>query len=132
MESGTVAMGSAHCGSQASPARISQPNWPFIPGVGAGESPGLCRVAMAGQIPATTGDKVQRGGFGEQAGGAADQIWGGGEEGAHRRGLSMMEGIGGGGRTPASQSGGHRRRRNGRRGTPWWRGARGGVEGVRE
>jgi hypothetical protein len=61
----------------------------------------------AGQIPPATDDEVQQGVVREQAGRAAERIWGGREEGAHRMGLSMAEWIGGGGKVTASRSGGH-------------------------
>jgi hypothetical protein len=92
----------------------------------------LHRSAVASQIPVTAGDEVQRGGFREEAGRAADQIWGGEMEEAHRRGLFAVEWIGSRGRRMTSRSCGCRHSWNSRRGTPWRREARGGVEGVRE
>jgi hypothetical protein len=50
---------------------------------------------VAGQISTAAGVEVQRGGVREQAGRATDQIWGSGEEGAHRMGLAAVEWIGG-------------------------------------
>jgi hypothetical protein len=47
-------------------------------------------------------------------------------------GLSAVESINSGGKAMTSRSGGRRRGWNGRRGTPWWRDAQGGVEVVRE
>jgi hypothetical protein len=121
MKNDTVALGSARCGSQASPAQLRFP------------SPAqLHRSAVANQIPVTAGDEVQRGGFREEAGRAADQIWGGEMEEAHRRGLFAVEWIGSRGRRMTSRSCGCRHSWNSRRGTPWRREARGGVEGVRE
>jgi hypothetical protein len=51
---------------------------------------------------------------------------------AHQGGLSVAERISSGGGRSASRSGGHRWGWSGRRGTPLWREARVGVEGVRE
>jgi hypothetical protein len=67
--------------------RFSCSIWPFSPRARAGESAGFRRAAMADQISAAADDEVQWGGFVEQAGRVANQIWGGGEEGGHRRGL---------------------------------------------
>jgi hypothetical protein len=54
------------------------------------------------------GDEVQRGGSGERGGRVVDQIWGDGEEGAHRSGLHVAEGIDGGERALTSWSRGRR------------------------
>jgi hypothetical protein len=61
--------------------RFSCSIWPFSPRARAGESAGFRRAAMADQISAAADDEVQWGGFVEQAGRVANQIWGGGEEG---------------------------------------------------
>jgi hypothetical protein len=61
-----------------------------------------------------------------------DQFWGGGEEEAHRGGLSAVEGIGGGENMPASQSRGHRLGWRGWGGNTRWRGARGVVDSAEE
>jgi hypothetical protein len=61
-----------------------------------------------------------------------DQFWGGGEEEAHRGGLSIVEGISGGEKTPTSRSRGHRMGRRGWEGNTQRRDTWVGVEAVGE
>jgi hypothetical protein len=88
------------------PRKWPSPFRPFGPrGSRTGEGARLHRAAVAGQIPMAAGIEFQLEGVEEQASKAADQIWGSGEEGAHRMGLAAAEWIDGGGKATASQSG---------------------------
>jgi hypothetical protein len=61
-----------------------------------------------------------------------DQVWGGGEEEAHRGGLSIVEGIGGGEKMSASRSRGHQLGQSGWGGNTRRRDAWGVVDSAEE